>query len=234
MRGARVAALLFPLALGVRMAQASDLQICAGSVASEDKGADTVRAYGVELGKWMIDHSGSPAHWLGEIHQGKRLREPINIVIVDTLATTADGAKARVVGASTRAGYPIRMGHSTGYRAFIQGQPYAQLPTGWDDAFSNHLFEMTNNHGRIFGPYQHGEYYIFVGAFSREAVSLLHWPEHRYASFNKARDEYAASVDRQTDFLFTGYIDMHNAITDDPSITTGDHDGKAALLCARK
>ncbi len=93
---------------------------------------------------------------------------------------------------------------------------------------------MTNNHGRIFGPYQHGEYYIFVGAFSREAVSLLHWPEHRYASFNKARDEYAASVDRQTDFLFTGYIDMHNAITDDPSITTGDHDGKAALLCARK
>ena len=28
----------------------------------------------------MLDHSGSPAHWLGEIYQGKKLREPINVV----------------------------------------------------------------------------------------------------------------------------------------------------------
>jgi hypothetical protein len=29
-----------------------------------------------------------------------------------------------------------------------------------------------------------------------------------------------------------GYIDMQNAIIDDPSVTTGDHDGKAVVLCA--
>jgi hypothetical protein len=208
--------------------------MCAGPVASEDIGQETVHAPGLpDLGKWLIDHSGSPAHWLGEIYNGKKLREPINVVIVDTLATTADAAKTRVVEASTRAGYPIRMGHSSGYRAIIQGQAYGQLPSGWDDAFSNHLFEVTNNHGRIFGPYQQGGSYIFVGAFSREAVSLLRWPEHRYASFNKARNEFAASLDRETEFKVTGYLDMHNAVGDHPSVTTGDHDGRAVVVCAR-
>ena len=123
------------------------------------------------------------------------------------------------------------MGHSTGYRALIADEPHDQLPTGWDDAFSNHLFEVTNNHGRIFGPFQQGRSYVFIGAFSREQVSLLHWPEHRYASFTKARDEYAASLNRQTDFKVTGLLDMHNSIVDDPNVTTGDHDGKA-LFCA--
>jgi hypothetical protein len=91
---------------------------------------------------------------------------------------------------------------------------------------------VTNNHGRIFGPFQQGRSYIFIGAFSREQVSLLHWPEHRYASFAKARDEYAASLNRQTDFKVTGFLDMQNSIVDDPSVTTGDHDGKAIVLCA--
>jgi len=181
----------------------------------------------------MLDHSGSPAHWLGEIYQGKKLREPINVVIVDTQATSVDDAKERFVEASARAGYTIRMGHSSGYRALIAGEPHDQLPTGWDDAFSNHLFEVTNNHGRMFGPFQHGRSYILIGAFSREAVSLLHWPEHRYASFKIARDEYAASLDRQTEFKLTGHLNMNNAIIDDPYVTTGDHDGKAVILFAR-
>jgi hypothetical protein len=115
----------------------------------------------------MLDHSGSPAHWLEEIYQGKKLREPINVVIVDTQATSVDDAKERFVEASARAGYTIRMGHSSGYRALIAGEPHDQLPTGWDDAFSNHLFEVTNNHGRMFGPIQHGRSYILIGAHWR-------------------------------------------------------------------
>src|SRR5829696_6110408 len=107
------------------------------------------------------------------------------------------------------------MGHSTGYRALIAGEPHEQLPTGWDDAFSNHLFEVTNNHGRIFGPLQQGGFYFFIGAFSRGQVSLLHWPEHRHASFTKARDEYAASLDRQTGFKVAGFLEMQT-----PSLMT--------------
>jgi hypothetical protein len=180
----------------------------------------------------MIDGSGSPAHWLGEIYQGKAIREPINLVLVDAVSTNADAATRRVVEASARAGYPIRMGHSSGYRASIGGQLYGQIPAGWDEAFSNHPFEGVNNHGRMFGPFQQERTYLFVGAFSREQVSLLHWPGHRYASFNKARDEFALRMDQETDFKIVGHISMQNAINDEPSVTTGDHDGRAVLLCA--
>jgi hypothetical protein len=232
-----ITALLLSLALAANSrleAQASDIDMCPVPNANSDIGQETIEAPGLpNLGKWMLDHSGSPAHWLGEIYQGKKLREPINVVIVDTQATSVDDAKERFVEASARAGYTIRIGHSSGYRALIAGKPHDQLPTGWDDAFSNHLFEVTNNHGRMFGPFQHGRSYILIGAFSREAVSLLHWPEHRYASFKIARDEYAASLDRQTEFKLTGHLNMNNAIIDDPYVTTGDHDGQAVILCAR-
>ena len=232
---AGIAALLLSLALAAIFpleAQAGEIDMCPAPVASADIGQETIEAPGLpNFGKWMLDHTGSPAHWLGEIYQGKKLREPINVVIVDTHANSVADAKERVVEASARAGYTIRMGHSSGYRALIAGEPHDQLPAGWDDAFSNHLFEMTNNHGRMFGPFQQGPSYILIGAFSREEVSLLHWPEHRYASFRKARDEFAASLDRQTEFKLTGYVDMHNAIIDDPNVTTGDHDGKAVVLC---
>jgi hypothetical protein len=213
---------------------ASASPLCLARVTSEEEGPDIAWAAALpNLGKWMLDHSGSPAHWLGEIYEGKALREPINVVIVDAVATDHEVAKHRVVEASASAGYGIRMGHSSGYRAMIGGELKAQLPAGWDDAFSNRLFAETNNHGRLFGPYQQGSAYVFVGAFSREQVSLLHWPEHRYASFNKARDEFAASLDLRTEFKFTGAVTMHNAITADANVTTGDHDGKAVVLCAR-
>jgi hypothetical protein len=234
---AGIAALLLSVGLAAIFpleAQTGEIDMCPAPVASADIGQETVGAPGLpSLGKWMLDHSGSPAHWLGEIYHGKKLREPINVVIVDTHAKSVDDAKKRVVEAAARAGYTIRMGHSSGYRALIAGEPHDQLPVGWDDAFSNHLFEVTNNHGRMFGPFQQGPSFILIGAFSREEVSLLHWPEHRYASFRKARDEFAASLDRQTEFKLTGYVDMHNAIIDDPNVTTGDHDGKAVVLCAQ-
>jgi hypothetical protein len=226
----RIAALL--LSAGLE-AQASGVPMCPAPLVSTDIGQESVHAPGLPvLGKWMLDHTASPAHWLGEIYQGKKLREPINVVIVDSHAKSADDAKERIVAASARAGYPIRIGHSSGYQALIAGESHHQIPIGWDDAFSNHFFGVTNNHGRIFGPFQHGQSFVLIGAFSREEVSLLHWPEHRYASFNKARDEYAVNLDSQTEFKLTGHLDMHNAIVDDPNVTTGDHDGKAVVLCS--
>jgi hypothetical protein len=178
----------------------------------------------------MLDANGSPAHWLGEIYGGKQLREPINIVIIDSLALSADAATARLIEACSTAGYPVRMGHSSGYRAIIGVQVYEQIPSGWDAAFSDNLFELTNNHGRLFGPYKAGQSFVFIGAFSRERVSPFHWPEHRYDSFNRARDDFALKLDQKTEFQLIGQIDMDNAILDDAIVTTGDHDGKAALL----
>jgi hypothetical protein len=115
-----ITALLLSLALAANSrleAQASDIDMCPVPNVNSDIGQETIEAPGLpNLGKWMLDHSGSPAHWLGEIYQGKKLREPINVVIVDTQATSVDDAKERFVEASARAGYTIRIGHSSGYR----------------------------------------------------------------------------------------------------------------------
>jgi hypothetical protein len=89
------------------------------------------------IGKWMLGSDGTAAHWLGELYRGKSLREPINIIIVDEVARDADEASARILDASRAAGYPVRLGHSTGYQGYIGGQLYTQLPRGRDDAFSN-------------------------------------------------------------------------------------------------
>jgi hypothetical protein len=185
------------------------------------------------IGKWMIARDGSVAHWLGALYDGKRLREPINIVIVDRQAKSAGEARQRLLAAVAAAGYPIRFGHSTGYRALIGGLPYRQLPSGYDDAFSDGIFELTNNHGRLFGPSVFQDAYVAIGAFSREEMRPFRWPEHGYASFNRARDDFAQSLDRRTPFRRVGPVDLSNAIADDPDVTTGDHDGRAVLLIAR-
>jgi hypothetical protein len=186
------------------------------------------------VGKWMIAPDGSIAHWLGEIYLGKRLREPINVILVDAAAQNADDAKQRMLAAAAAAGYPVRFGHSTGYRASIGGVLHDQLPAGRDDAFSDRFFALSNDHGRLFGPHPAGTLHVFIGAFSREAVHLFQVPEHAYASFNRARDDFAQRLDRSTGFKLSGWVDLANAVTGDAEITTGDHDGRAVVLHAEK
>jgi hypothetical protein len=184
------------------------------------------------IGKWMLTAKGVPSDWLGEIYEGKNLREPINVIIVDQGASSEDDAKARLLAAAARAGYPIRFGHSTGYQGSIGGRLYAQLPQGRDDAFSNDIFEVSNNHGRIFGPHQLEQGYLFAGAFSREEVDPFRDPGHRYGSFNRARDDFTQRMDHSTDFKVIRFVDLNNALIGDPKLTTGDHDGIAVVLRA--
>jgi hypothetical protein len=196
--------------------------------------ADVVAPPGLpSLGKWMMARDGTIAHWLGEAYEGKHLREPINVILVDAAATSPEDAKQRLIAAATAAGYPVRFGHSTGYRALIGGRAYEQLPGGRDDAFSNRIFELSNNHGRLFGPHPVGTAYVSIGAFSREEVRPFRSPEHGYASFNRARDDFSQNLDRHTAFKLEGFVDLANAIIGDPEFSTGDHDGLAVLLRAR-
>lgn len=196
--------------------------------------ADLVKPPGLpEIGKWMLDSTGAAAHWLGERDRGKSLREPINVILIDEAASDPEEAKARVLDASRAAGYPARMGHSSGYQAFIDGRLHPQLPIGRDDAFSDEPFEFSNNHGRIFGPHKVGDIFVFVAAFSREEVDPFRWPGHRYASFNRARDDFTQRLDRSTPFKVSGFVSLNNAILNDPAVTTGDHDGIAVLVRAK-
>jgi len=181
------------------------------------------------IGRWMITRDGTIAHWLGEIVDGKRLHEPVNVILIDEGAASADDAKQRLTAAAANAGFPIRFGHSTGYHGMIGGALYGQLPQGRDDAFSNRIFEESNNHGRVFGPHRFDGGYLFIGAFSRERVNLLEWPGHRYASFNEARDAFARGLDAHSAFKAAGSVSLGNAVND-AKVTTGDHDGHAVVL----
>lgn len=227
----RRAALAAAIIAAVTGTDACALQ--AGPAAPDDAAVEAATPQDLPaIGKWMIAGDGTVAHWLGEIFEGRRLREPINVILVDTGARDADHARARLVAAAAAAGYPVRFGHSTGYRALIGGRAYAQLPEGRDDAFSNRVFELSNNHGRLFGPHRMGEAFVSTGAFSREEVRLFRSPEHGYASFNRARDDFAHHLDRETGFKLSGFVALGNAIVGDPQVSTGDHDGLAVLLRA--
>ena len=182
-----------------------------------------------QLGRWMIDPDGTLAHWLGSSYEGKNIREPINVVLVDRGAASAEDAVARLLAAAAAAGYPSREGHSSGYRGFIGGELYTQLPTR-HHAFSNRPFEFDNNHGRIFGPAPFEGGYLFIGAFSRERIDIFRDPPHQYSSFDQARDDFTQKLDAGSGYRIAGFLDMDNAVVGDPQVTTGDHDGRAVLL----
>lgn len=187
-----------------------------------------------ELGKWMIAPDGSVAHWLGSLYRGKKIREPINIVVIDPIARSEDEAKARLVKTCATAGYLDRQGHSSGYFGFIAGSFYGQVPGKKNHAFSNEPFEFNNNHGRIFGPYRKDGSYYFIGALSREAVAPLEKVKHSYVSFNQARDDFSHQLDFKTDYKIIRYVQLGNAAIADHEWTTGDHDGVAVVLSATK
>lgn len=186
------------------------------------------------LGKWMLDAGLQPAHWLGGTYRGKRLREPINVILLDRVAGSAEEAEQRLLAASKAAGYESREGHSTGYHGIIAGITYDQLPAGKHRAFSNEPFELTNNHGRIFGPNRVQGGWLFIGAFSREKVESRPKIKHWYVSFNRARDDFARRLQQRTEYKFTGLVPMRNALSGADGVTTGDHDGFAVMLVARK
>ena len=186
------------------------------------------------FGRWMLDRHLRPASWLGTLYLGRTLREPINVVIVDSVASSAADAVARLFRVCKAAGYEVREGHSGGYRAYIGGALYAQLPGGRGKAFANRPFELHNNHGRIFGPVRVREGWLFIGAVSREKLVPFTKAEHQFMSFAQARDHFSRRLDRATDYKIAGVVNLGNAVVSDPAVTTADHDGKAVLLKAQK
>ncbi|HAR98866.1 MAG TPA: hypothetical protein DCS11_08250 [Syntrophus sp. (in: bacteria)] len=197
--------------------------------------ADQARPSGLpSVGKWMLDAQGRPANWLGKSYRGKALREPINIIVLDQSSRTADEARERLVRNCASAGYPVRKGHSGGYSGVIGGIAYGQIPGGDRVAFSNGPFEFDNNHGRFFGPHPFDGGWVFIGALSREKVEPLAKVKHGYASFTRARDDFARRLDGHTDYRIAGLVDLDNALDQDTAVTTGDHSGFAVLLTSEE
>jgi hypothetical protein len=185
------------------------------------------------IGFWMLAPDGKIADWLGAPFYGKRLLEPINIVIIDRYASSAAEASSRLMAACGKSAFPQREGHSSGYWARMGSARYPQFPPGTEESFSDALFVFANDHGRIFGPMAWGGAFIFAGAFSRESVDPITKVKHLYVSFDRARDAFASRMSARGGYEVAGYLDLGNAIVGDPSLTTGDHDGVAVLLSAK-
>lgn len=197
---------------------------------------DAVAVRGLpQIGKWMIDAHGDVAHWLGAAINGQRLNEPINVVM-RLKANNADDANEKLLNSMAHAQYYVRMFHSSGYTALIGNTSMPQFPPTPNRAISDGVAFIPNNHGRIFGPVFSNGYYYYTAAFSREGVAyvrrILGKTEHihSYSSFNRARDNFAHAMCEDGGAKFMGYIPLENAVTNNPSETTGDHDGQAVFL----
>jgi hypothetical protein len=185
------------------------------------------------VGLWMLAPSGSPADWLGCPLRGKRLIEPINVIIVDSISSSPEEAERRLLQSCEKSAFPRRQGHSSGYRALIGFRLFGQFPGAGKETYSDALFVFANDHGRIFGPLEWNGAYVFVASFSRESVDVAARVKHRFESFDRARDSFAQRMAERGDYAIEGFAPLGNAILGSDEVTTGDHDGVAVVLCAK-
>ena len=149
---------------------------------------------GLQIGRWLLTGREVPANWLGQKFQGKMMREPINVILVDEVAATPDAAVQYLLESCEAIGYLSRPGHSSDYRGQIGNVIYSQLPQEENHAFSNAMYIFPNNHGRIFGPHFFAGRYYFAGALSRESINLFSEVRHVYASFEMAKQDFAVAT----------------------------------------
>jgi len=69
----------------------------------------------------MLAPDDAPARWINQIYYGENLRDPVNIIIVDRAATSVADTTNRLPYALAVTGFPLRMGHSSGYSGLIGG-----------------------------------------------------------------------------------------------------------------
>jgi hypothetical protein len=190
--------------------------------------ADT--PYG-EIGKWLLQPNGQISNYGGQKFAGKSILEPVNVIILDpTSASAADAAKKLNTDLS-QAGFPAQPIHSTGFLGIIDGETFAQHPTGLLAAYSDANFLLPDDHARVFGPApaQSEAGYVWTVATSRELFGLNGLiPAHTYVSYDQARDELTSRLIANGATL-VGIVPLSNAYSG-ATETTGDNDGYAIVI----
>ncbi|HUX41768.1 MAG TPA: hypothetical protein VMV83_11430 [Rectinemataceae bacterium] len=193
-------------------------------------GSEAAKVEGLpDIGYWMLDSKGEVANWLGIRATGKRVAEPINVIIVDRFSPDAQSAIFMLEKALRENGFPGRGGHSKGYAALIGGARCPELLVGSKATYSDASFLSENDHGRIFGPFDTGKGFVFVAAFSRERPDTFRM-RHVLVSFNVARDIVAGALKASGSYQIEGFVPLGNALFWSPTRTTWDHDGNAVLI----
>ncbi|VEG58308.1 peptidase S15 [Mycolicibacterium aurum] len=194
--------------------------------------ADQVATEYGDIGKWMLQPDGEIADYGTLPYEGRIVLEPINVIIVDPTSKSALGATWKLSAAMRRAGFPPRIGHSTGFRALIDEQRYRQQPRGLLLGYSDDFFLVDNNHGRLFGPdpVETAAGFVWSGAFSTEELVFFGGlPRHAYVSSNTARAALAAQLVASGQARVEDMVSLDNSYNTDTT-TTGDHDGYAVVV----
>ena len=227
--------------LNQRPATKIDFYLTAVNAGSLPKDTEkVVFAPNLEFGKWMIhvDSNNQPstvAYWLGIPYQGKNLIEPINVIVFDSVSKNSAAATERLLNAVKKTNFFLSKMHSYDYTGLFNKEyigPIGISSSGF--AFSDSFFLTENDHGRIFGPYNYNGVFYFIAGFSREKVDVIStapYVAHVFVSFNRARDDFAKALAGSGGYKIDKAFDMQNSLQDGYN-TTGDHDGKAAVLQA--
>ena len=136
---------------------------------------------GINIGSWMLlsKDTEDRAHWLDSW-----IYEPITNMWKDKVSSTSSDALKRVSDHLEEVGYGLSSCHSYAYYGYID-ETYkynANDKKTWSDDY----WFVDNNHGRIFGPVKVGNYWVTLGAFSRETGI---W--HKFINFYEARNKAA-------------------------------------------
>jgi hypothetical protein len=191
---------------------------------------DTVTTPYGEIGKWMLESNGQISDYGGQPYDNKTLLEPVNVIIVDPNSKSAAESTAKINRDMFLAGFPAQPIHSSGFLGLIGSKTYGQQAPPLT-AYSDNLFILQNDHGRLFGPAPAtGGGYVWTGAFSTETPTIYNGlPTHAYVSSNAARDALVLRLLATGQVQSVSYIALDNAVDTD-STTTGDHDGYAVVI----
>ncbi|WP_131830765.1 hypothetical protein [Mycobacteroides abscessus] len=194
---------------------------------------DTVDTPYGQIGKWMINADGNIANWIGRPLDGRTLYEPVNAILIDHSSTSEAQARANLVVALAKAGFPDYLAHSsTGYSGILGDSVYGQYPNGLMQVFSTGPFYVTNDHARIFGPrpiaLPDGSGYLWSMSISRETGYLDGRPNHEYVTFEGAEDDLAQGL-RSVGAQQLPSINLDN-VYNSAATTTGDNDGSTSVF----
>lgn len=184
-----------------------------------------------ELEPWVLRSDGMRADWLGMELNGKKLLEPINLILIDPCSRTREESILFLERNLDYAGFGKKFGHSSGYYSRMNGEIFSQLPTGYRYAYADDFSWKTNHHGRFFGPIRFGGAYIYSASFSQESFQLFARVHHIYQSYGSGVGELRERL-LGTGFFLEGepVVDLDPGQEQPGEWSSGDHDGKMILL----
>lgn len=185
-----------------------------------------------------LEQVGDPGVWVlrdrtradvdGLKVEGRALREPINVVLIDLFAKTPQDALLRATAALDAAGLKPSDRYPHGYQAYLNGTFQPQVPAG--QAFAKGVGSAREERLRLFGPWKTGDGYVFLAGIAAQNVT---GQGRTFSDFMVTREATADALNNRTPFRKKGYVDLLSKV-DTARETTADHDGCAVVLVARE